>query len=201
MASMSNSRDFQVRDYQRQKVYDAESKVSAFTYHADKENLPTADWSYLQRYVLEMTQTPWFQARFPKYRIQVKDGRRCRRAHGGWGTIWMPKWSRSPLLILHEIAHAVGFMMSDKHGPKYCGDYLYLVYHQLGEKVYRELRSSFISHGVDFNDPFPVAGVSASSIVEKMKARKRVANPAAIEALKKYREAKNGKPLDIPKLV
>lgn len=192
MPSMSNSRDFHTRDYQRQKVYDAERNTSLFTYHADKEGMPTADWQYLQQYVLELTQEAWFQARFPMQTIRVHDGRRARRARGGWGAIWMPKWSRSPLLILHEIAHAVGRSADDQHGPKYCGHYLYLVYHKLGEKSYHELRASFISHGVDFNDPIKRAepAVVKEELIEKMKARRRVANPAAIEALKRYREEK-----------
>jgi putative metallohydrolase (TIGR04338 family) len=192
MASMSNSRDFHPRDYQRQKVYDAESKVSEFTYNAIHDKLPTVEWEYLQKYVLEMTQKPWFQARYPRQTIRVKDGRRCRRAHGGYGTIWMPKWSRSPMIILHEIAHAVSYMAADKHGPTYCGHYLYLVYNQLGVKAYDELRASFIKYGVDFNDPIKRVepSVVKEELIEKMRTKKRVVNPAAIEALRKYREEK-----------
>jgi len=182
-----------MRDYQRQKVYDAERTTSMFCFNAESEKLPTADWKTLQKYVKNITETMWFQSRFRFQTIQVNDGRACSRASGGYGTIKMPKWSRCPLVILHEIAHAVGSWASDKHGPNYCGHYLYLVYHALGEKSYQELRASFLRYGVDFKDPIVkvVPTITKEQVIEKILAKpKRKANPAAIEALRKYREQK-----------
>lgn len=191
-----------VRDYQRQKVYDAEQAVSVATNNAVADGLPTAKWDYLQKYVKDMTETVWFQARWKGQKIRVKDGRMCRRAIGGWGQIQMPKWSRSPLIILHEVAHAVGNWTGDKHGPNYCGHYLYLVYHQLGVKIYHELRTSFLRLGVDFKDPIMKAQpvFSKTELIAKIVSKpKRKANPSAIEALRKYREQKKmaaSQPLD-----
>ncbi len=191
-----------VRDYQRQKVYNAERQHSMFHYNAEASKLPTAKWDVLNQYVANLTTTEWFKSRWPHQSIRVKDGRRCRRATGGWGRISMPKWSRCPLVILHEIAHAVGNWTGDKHGPNYCGHYLYLVYHQLGEKAYLELRTSFLRHGVDFKDPFmkALAPITKEEVLAKIQAKpKRKANPAAIEALRRYREQKKmaaSQPLD-----
>jgi len=98
-----------------------------------------------------------------------------------------------PLVILHEIAHAVSDWNNDKHGPIFCGHFLYLVYHRLGVCAYQELRKRFLLNGVDFNDPIQAAipVLTTEQIIEKMKAMpKRKANPAAIDALRRYRETK-----------
>ena len=189
-----------MRDYQRKRVYDAERRVSVFTENAVTKQEPTVDWVVLQKYVLDITKTSWFQKRWPRRTIEVWDGRAHRSARGGWGWITMPRWSWSPLIILHEIAHAVGDWISDKHGPTYCGHYLYLVYHQLGPAIYLELRNAFLSNGVDFKNPLPEAAFgireypkvnTVKNTVEIMKAKpKRKPNLAAIEALRKYREQK-----------
>jgi putative metallohydrolase (TIGR04338 family) len=190
--SLDEGRIKSTRDYQRQRVYNAERKTSMYCWNAVSKDLPTADWQTLLKYVADMNMKPWWKERFGRFcpTIHVTDGRRQRRATGGWGAIHMPKWSRSPLIICHEIAHAVG-SYSDRHGPKFCEKFLWIVYHQMGDAAYQELRMAFISGGVEFEDRIMGPPASKKDIALSFKVKpKRKANPAAIEALRRYREEK-----------
>jgi hypothetical protein len=68
------------------------------------------------------------------------------------GYIKMPVWSRCEVIVIHEVAHVIS-PWDAHHGVKYCGIYLWLIYKVMGEKMYLELRESFLAHGVKFEDP------------------------------------------------
>lgn len=49
----------------------------------------------------------------------VHDGRGRRKAGGAsWG-VFLPRWSRSPMVVLHEVAHALTMTSTDWHGPEF----------------------------------------------------------------------------------
>ena len=147
MPNFSDSRMFgkPKRDFQRQRVYTAESRIGkGKRLNSVKE---------MQSFVDSITSTPEFRIRFPRiYSIDVKDGRGCRNALGsttGW--VKMPIWSRCEVIVIHEVAHVVS-PWEEHHGPKYCGNYLWLIHKVMGRGMYLELRESFLAHGVKFED-------------------------------------------------
>lgn len=56
---------------------------------------------------------------------EILDGRGRRRACGGRWSISLPRWSRSPYVVLHETAHAFG--AHHQHGPNFARLYLELM--------------------------------------------------------------------------
>ena len=138
-----------MRDFQRSKVYDSESRLDFYgKYRID-------DIHALRKYVSDVSVDSEFGKRYPCYynSIRVKDGRHCRMATGSpAGYINMPRWSRSKLVILHEIAHVVS-PCEEVHGERFCGNFLWLVHKFMGEQYYLDLRGSFMAVGVKFIDP------------------------------------------------
>lgn len=132
----------------------------------------------MQDYVDKLTRSRWFKNRWPKYRydkdrmvmstargarferrphgIVVLDGRRRRTAFGSSnGSISMPRWSRSQLVILHEIAHVVtgeGRKVR-AHGRHYCSNFLALIRHELGAEAADEMKRLFKEHRVKYTRP------------------------------------------------
>lgn len=94
-----------MRDYQKAKVYRWEFKELEKCYPHLKE-----EWT--------LEQCREFASR---YKITVKDGRGCRHARGGSGTITLPRWARHPSTVVHEMAHC---FTNDKHGPKFMRTYI-----------------------------------------------------------------------------
>ena len=64
--------------------------------------------------------------------------------------IKLPRWSRSELIILHEIGHVVTPSDYAGHGPEYAGNYLMLVAHFMGQQVAAELTAAFDSQNVKY---------------------------------------------------
>jgi putative metallohydrolase (TIGR04338 family) len=138
-----------MRDNQRQRVYDAERATPMW----DKDRID--DIHALTKYVTKICKSAWFRRRFPTMGIvRVKDGRRCRKATGGWGTINMPRWSRTKIIVLHELSHAVQNAASPEpqawHGREFCKIYLAFVKKWIGREAYDALKASFKEHGVKY---------------------------------------------------
>lgn len=47
----------------------------------------------------------------------IHDGRGRRKAAGASYGLWLPRWSRSPMVVLHEAAHALHDDPDNWHGP------------------------------------------------------------------------------------
>jgi putative metallohydrolase (TIGR04338 family) len=113
-------------DIQRQRLYNAERRftkwpqASALTQRI--EAVPD-----IQKYVDDLVRRPEFRARWTQTGITVHDGRRRRRAGGSIGNIWMPRWSRSVGVILHEVAHGLADTFGYAHGPEFCRTFVQLV--------------------------------------------------------------------------
>lgn len=152
------------RDTQRQRVYDAEAVLKPLA-----KELPTiSDIEAFARKLLarkRLRNDLWVIAnrtykmdsigenrlfRVPK----VKDGRGRRRAGGRSAYITMPKWSRNDWITCHELAHSITERiwgpLTPAHGEQFCGAYLLLVKHGMGQEAYTTLRRSFAESGVNF---------------------------------------------------
>ncbi len=134
-----------MRDNQRQRVYNAERTTTMWT---SPERID--DIHALRKYVKKICKSAWYRRRFVRYPlIEVGDGRRRRKAGGGWGEINMPRWSRFKLVILHEMAHAV-HTYQPWHGREFCKIYLAMVKKWIGKEAYAGLKLAFDEHGVKY---------------------------------------------------
>jgi len=152
------------RDSQRSKVYRAEDTV---TVPEALERLETVE--EMQAWVDKIVRTRWWRvyklpsASKAKHRagrlisygkITVKDGRARRSASGWRGSIKMPKWSRTKLIVLHEVAHAIQ-TESPSHGRQYARIYLDLVTRFIGPEAGRQLKAAYVKHHVRSNPKRP----------------------------------------------
>ncbi len=134
------------RDSQRQRVYDAENEVPGFRTEDRLDEL-----SELNDWVLTVLASSWFKKHFPETKyIDVEDGRGRQKACGGLSGIKMPRWSRSKMITLHEIAHVVTLRQANKagtsvpwHGREFAMAYLALVRHFLGQAKHDQLLEQF----------------------------------------------------------
>jgi putative metallohydrolase (TIGR04338 family) len=132
------------RDFQRQRLYNAENRVS-----------DGPRWDSLlaaQAYVDELLTSPWWHRHFPSVRCVVlfdhggKDALAHKGGHGG--AIRLPYWARTPLTLMHELAHIASPRTTVGHDPVYAGIYLLLVQHCLGERVASLLARHFAARRV-----------------------------------------------------
>jgi putative metallohydrolase (TIGR04338 family) len=139
------------RDFQRQKVYDAEKTV-------EKETCVFWSVQEMQEYVNRCLKSSFFQNNFSVKSIEIKDGRGRRRPccqyviPSVYCIIKMPKFCRNELILIHEITHAT---LSDadvsSHGAEYCRNYLLLVKEFISEPTYNKLVDAFKERNVSFS--------------------------------------------------
>jgi putative metallohydrolase (TIGR04338 family) len=144
-----------MRDMQRKLVYTAERK------HSLHAAIRIEDIKDIRRFVLHVMRRkamkPWRHA-FVGSVFKVTDGRR-RRSAVAFGcfqtsptvTLRMPRWSRSMLVILHELSHALTPNRYSWHGIEFCTNFLYVVKHVMGKAAHAELEQLFREHGVEFD--------------------------------------------------
>lgn len=145
------------RDSQRSKVYAAERSVEGFETRDRMETI-----SEIEHYVEKVITSAWFQRRWKVKGYRIEDGRGARRATGGlhWGgvaVLTFPKWSRSKMIVLHELAHACtvknhGGLVS-AHGWQFASTYLELVTHEMGKETGDALKAAFRAKKVRFARP------------------------------------------------
>ena len=135
------------RDTQRSKVYAAERTIE--DWDTEKMSIPE-----IEEWVGKITRSKWWKnhPRGGSYKIEVRDGRGRRNAGGrrwvGKVVIKMPRWSRTKIVTLHEIAHGMQPHLTAWHGREFCRTFLDLVVRWMGKDVARELRQSFVKHRV-----------------------------------------------------
>jgi hypothetical protein len=66
--------------------------------------------------------------------------------HGG--AIQLPRWARTPLTLMHELAHLASPPPAVGHGPVYACIYLLLVQHCMGERLASQLARHFSARRV-----------------------------------------------------
>lgn len=135
------------RDFQRKRVYTAEDRCPAMRAEY------VTDIHELRAWVKQITEHRVFLYFYPQYHasgITVLDGRGRSRALGSpRGYIKMPRWTRSKLVVLHEIAHVVS-PWTELHGELFCQNYLTLVRYILGEPEHHALQLRMQIEGVRF---------------------------------------------------
>lgn len=106
-------------DPQKNKVYKAETILP--------DGKRFSEVPEVQAYVDRLLGERWFRKLWPGWkRIEVRDGRRRRRAASFGSMIKMPRWSRCEKYVLHEIAHSVT-AHREHHGPEFCRNMIRLV--------------------------------------------------------------------------
>jgi putative metallohydrolase (TIGR04338 family) len=125
------------RDSQRARLYRAEGLVDA------GRRLPTVE--RMQAWVDALAATEWFVARWGARSFEVRPGFGHRRATADQanGVLQMPKWARSELVLLHEIAHCLTPAACASHGPEYAGVLLALARRGMGVSTAQLLEDAF----------------------------------------------------------
>lgn len=133
------------RDSQRDAIYDAEDSVDPGTRFS---SLAAA-----QRFVDEVIASEYWD-RLPERPqvVELGDGRSRRHAcaEETWfgARVKLPLWARTPLTVLHELAHTVTSRAAESHGPEFAAQYLRLVRRFLSEEHWSRLRAAFEQRGV-----------------------------------------------------
>lgn len=124
------------RDSQRARLYRAEGEVDA------GRRLPTVE--RMQAHVDGLAGADWFVARWGARSFDVRPGFGHRRATADQnGVLQMPKWARSELVLLHEVAHCLTPCSFAAHGPEYAGVLVALVRRGMGPATAQALEDAF----------------------------------------------------------
>jgi putative metallohydrolase (TIGR04338 family) len=140
------------RDTQRARLYRAEGEVDA------GRRLPTV--ARMQAYVDELLTAEWFVTRWGRRAVEVRPGFGHRRATADeHGVLQMPKWARTELVLLHEVAHCLTPLTVASHGPEYAGVLVALARRAMSPGTAQALEDAFARHRVKWTmAAVPVGG-------------------------------------------
>lgn len=114
------------RDFQRGKVFKSEWAIPG---DDQGQYFPTVP--QVQGYVDNIVFSPWWENRCQIQQVNVKDGRGRRTAcafkYRYAGELRMPRWSRTELIICHELAHLLTPEGVPEHGREFCKNFLSLL--------------------------------------------------------------------------
>lgn len=154
---MSNRKGNRPRDNQRQKVYNSERAVEGFYSNGRLETV-----GEIEDFLNKIHRSRWFKGFLRKQspmmsirKYYVQDGRGTRKGFAcrwinGNAMLNLPRWSRSTMIILHEMAHTVTPYQYAWHGPEFCANYLALVKRWIDAETQAALKQSFKDHRVKF---------------------------------------------------
>ena len=129
------------RDSQRARLYRAEGEVDP------GRRLPTVP--LMQAYVEDLVGVDWFEARWGSRAFEVRPGHGHRRATADeHGVLQMPRWARTELVLLHEVAHCLTPGGGPPHGPEYAGILVCLVRRRMGLGTAQTLEDAFVRQRV-----------------------------------------------------
>jgi putative metallohydrolase (TIGR04338 family) len=111
----------------------------------------------MQAELTKLMSSDAFKEKFIPLTVLVSDGRRRKSACCQfnkdrvctWFTLKMPKHSRHPLILMHELAHAYAYFQP-WHGEQFCSIYLNLVELYMGEYAAAVLKQNFDSFKVRY---------------------------------------------------
>jgi hypothetical protein len=120
---------------------------------------------------------------------KIRDGRGRVKAAGNASGIWLPLWSRSKGIIIHELAHTLSHRVYGSrniagHGWEFCDCYLTLTKIALGRPAHDELKRAFKENKVKYKKPRkkkPLTPEQRAALVERMakaRASRGLSNPA-----------------------
>lgn len=159
------------RDSQRQRVYEAERLAR----HRMDDKAMTdriAAWAFVER----VERDRWFRRHFGLWRFRISDGRGTRIARGGGGWLNLPRWSRTPVVMLHEIAHNVA-PHDARHGWQFCIVHLQLVRHFVGIEAERVLKECYRVHRVRYKKPRTLSPEQRAAAIERLSRYRAAAQP------------------------
>ena len=142
---VGNIPNLHVKDYQRQRVYQAEEQCEFW----DSPKILTSE----ETKALILSISKWAGVRPPK--IEVGDTGGVPIAYATKDTIVLPfPTAKSIPFICHEMAHVINYNSdnADHHGVNFCATYLKIVKEFVGEIEYKALQTSFNSYHVKAYD-------------------------------------------------
>jgi putative metallohydrolase (TIGR04338 family) len=105
-----------------------------------------------KKYIEGVMASPFWREHFKGVNLlKLGDGRRRAHPCGGpwWGydgiSLKLPRFSRTKMIVLHEMAHGVQPRDTAWHGPEFCQIYVALVYRFMGFDRGEELRKAFVA--------------------------------------------------------
>ena len=145
------------RDFQRQRVYDAEESIDVYgdlsrRLETMREINAFGDSVIYSRWLrgwMKRNESPQISY------IQFDDGRGCKRPiasfkQDGGAVLKFPKWCRTEMVVLHEIAHTLIPYDSVPHGRRWCAAYLELVRRFIGKDEHAMLKNAFKEYKVKY---------------------------------------------------
>jgi hypothetical protein len=157
-----------VRDTQKSRVYAAED---AFRRLIDDRAIVdrVAAWAFIEK----VERDKWFRRTYGVWSFRIKDGRGTRIARGGYGRLNLPRWSRTPVVMLHEISHNVTGAFECRggaHGWEYCRAMLALVRHFLGREAHDKLRACYRERRVRYKRPRVLSEGQRTALAQRLAA-------------------------------
>ena len=148
-----------MRDFQRQKVYDAED--TAFPEFREEVELTPKELEeyfyslYNSKFVTNLRKLKHVLEPHPDFKLNFGDERH-KLATANSGEATFPFTTRNKYFVIHELAHVLtydgdGSKSVSPHGREYCDIYLKLVLQFLGDEHHTELLTQFIVHNVKFS--------------------------------------------------
>ena len=141
------------RDFQRQRLYDAERSIRAW--RRKKDYFPTK--SRTSRFVYGVCLDPWTVRKFgrPSAPNTFYPGETTDPATGCSYELVLPNWAHFKLVLLHEIAHSLtqwqhGWPNVSNHGPEFASIFLALTYRFMGERDGDQLLNAYEEHTVKY---------------------------------------------------
>jgi len=130
-----------MRDFQRQKVYNAEREWR-------KE---IGEYPKLELLEIEVLATKMLRSRGINCPVKIRPGKGNRRATAnfrwGWAELTFPIWSRTLPIVVHETAHIVAWKAAGGgHGPTFCRASLCLVRDYIGLTQASLLQTYYTKH-------------------------------------------------------
>lgn len=185
----------EVRDNQKSRHYAAER----FLYDAGKTVIKNGKhettWNLnkqssihdCQSYLNVICDQYWFRQRFGERNIHIRSGRGGGKAFGST-RITLGTWARNEAIILHELAHCLA-PYKTKHGAEFAGILLFLVKNAFGADVARQLRESYKTHRVRYNNK-AIPPINKNCLTHKQKSVLAIKNTRIEKQLKKELSAK-----------
>jgi hypothetical protein len=199
-----------LRDSQRAKVYRAErvaaEELGLYFYFADEDIAEMPELTAFVNKTLDSKRTRKAFAGARSFAMPViKDGRRNRSASANAYEMVFPRWSRSRLVVMHELAHTLNSRIRSNdvlpdgtsnpglvkwgreapgvyewkhapHGWRFCMIYLRLVEIHIGKTEAGVLREAMKGEGVKFRKPRQISPDSRRELAERGSKALAVAN-------------------------